>query len=172
MYYDFIAEFFANSNDAEPIYRTYVNGVQDTEGFIREKGFVKVADELEGDFVLETDMECLNGWVDANLNPELLTICLEGEVCDRVRIYAFEYHAGEGSFIGFCYGDDDEYRVVFEGNRPDDKVVIETCGGPITAPLHYLKERFNVLTLFEVVDHLEDRIKNVLKYGLDDCPKS
>ena len=105
MYYDFIAEFFANSNDAEPIYRTYVNGVQDTEGFIREKGFVKVADEREGDFVLETDMECLNGWVDANLNPELLTICLEGEVCDRVRIYAFEYHAGEGSFIGFCYGD-------------------------------------------------------------------
>ena len=172
MYYDFIAEFFANSNDAEPIYRTYVNGVQDTEGFIREKGFVKVADEWEGDFVLETDMECLNGWVDANLNPELLTICLEGEVCDRVRIYAFEYHAGEGSFIGFCYGDDDEYRVVFEGNRPDDKVVIETCGGPITAPLHYLKERFNVLTLFEVVDHLEDRIKNVLKYGLDNCPKS
>lgn len=172
MYYDFIAEFFANSNDAEPIYRTYVNGVQDTEGFIREKGFVKVADEWEGDFVLETDMECLNGWVDANLNPELLTICLEGEVCDRVRIYAFEYHAGEGSFIGFCYGDDDEYRVVFEGNRPDDKVVIETCGGPITAPLHYLKERFNVLTLFEVVDHMEDRIKNVLKYGLDDCPKS
>lgn len=172
MYYDFIAEFFANSNDAEPIYRTYVNGVQDTEGFIREKGFVKVADEWEGDFVLETDMECLNGWVDANLNPELLTICLEGEVCDRVRIYAFEYHAGEGSFIGFCYGDDDEYRVVFEGNRPDDKVVIETCGGPITAPLHYLKERFNVLTLFEVVDRLEDRIKNVLKYGLDDCPKS
>ena len=172
MYYDFIAEFFANSNDAEPIYRTYVNGVQDAEGFIREKGFVKVADEWEGDFVLETDMECLNGWVDANLNPELLTICLEGEVCDRVRIYAFEYHAGEGSFIGFCYGDDDEYRVVFEGNRPDDKVVIETCGGPITAPLHYLKERFNVLTLFEVVDHLEDRIKNVLKYGLDDCPKS
>lgn len=137
-----------------------------------KKGFVKVADEWEGDFVLETDMECLNGWVDANLNPELLTICLEGEVCDRVRIYAFEYHAGEGSFIGFCYGDDDEYRVVFEGNRPDDKVVIETCGGPITAPLHYLKERFNVLTLFEVVDHLEDRIKNVLKYGLDDCPKS
>lgn len=172
MYYDFIAEFFANSNDAEPIYRTYVNGVQDTEGFIREKGFVKVADEWEGDFVLETDMECLNGWVDANLNPELLTICLEGEVCDRVRIYAFEYHAGEGSFIGFCYGDDDEYRVVFEGNRPDDKVVIETCGGPITAPLHYLKERFNVLTLFEVVDRLEDRIKNVLKYGLNDCPKS
>ena len=172
MYYDFIAEFFANSNDAEPIYRTYVNGVQDTEGFIREKGFVKVADEWEGDFVLETDMECLNGWVDANLNPELLTICLEGEVCDRVRIYAYEYHAGEGSFIGFCYGDDDEYRVVFEGNRPDDKVVIETCGGPITAPLHYLKERFNVLTLFEVVDHLEDRIKNVLKYGLDECPKS
>lgn len=172
MYYDFIAEFFANSNDAEPIYRTYVNGVQDTEGFIREKGFVKVADEWEGDFVLETDMECLNGWVDANLNPELLTICFEGEVCDRVRIYAFEYHAGEGSFIGFCYGDDDEYKVVFEGNRPDDKVVIETCGGPITAPLHYLKERFNVLTLFEVVDHLEDRIKNVLKYGLDDCPKS
>ena len=172
MYYDFIAEFFANSNDAEPIYRTYVNGVQDTEGFIREKGFVEVADEWEGDFVLETDMECLNGWVDANLNPELLTICLEGEVCDRVRIYAFEYHAGEGSFIGFCYGDDDEYRVVFEGNRPDDKVVIETCGGPITAPLHYLKERFNVLTLFEVVDHLEDRIKNVLKYGLDDCPKN
>ena len=172
MYYDFIAEFFANSNDAEPIYRTYVNGVQDAEGFIREKGFVEVADEWEGDFVLETDMECLNGWVDANLNPELLTICLEGEVCDRVRIYAFEYHAGEGSFIGFCYGDDDEYRVVFEGNRPDDKVVIETCGGPITAPLHYLKERFNVLTLFEVVDHLEDRIKNVLKYGLDDCPKS
>ena len=172
MYYDFIAEFFANSNDAEPIYRTYVNGVQDTEGFIREKGFVKVADEWEGDFVLETDMECLNGWVDANLNPELLTICLEGEVCDRVRIYAFEYHAGEGSFIGFCYGDDDEYRVVFEGNRPDDKVVIETCGGPITAPLHYLKERFNVLTLFEVVDRLEDRIKNVLKYGLQDCPKS
>ena len=172
MYYDFIAEFFANSNDAEPIYRTYVNGVQDTEGFIREKGFVKVADEWEGDFVLETDIECLNGWVDANLNPELLTICLEGEVCDRVRIYAFEYHAGEGSFIGFCYGDDDEYRVVFEGNRPDDKVVIETCGGPITAPLHYLKERFNVLTLFEVVDRLEDRIKNVLKYGLDDCPKS
>ena len=172
MYYDFIAEFFANSNDVEPIYRTYVNGVQDTEGFIREKGFVKVADEWEGDFVLETDMECLNGWVDANLNPELLTICLEGEVCDRVRIYAFEYHAGEGSFIGFCYGDDDEYRVAFEGNRPDDKVVIETCGGPITAPLHYLKERFNVLTLFEVVNHLEDRIKNVLKYGLDDCPKS
>ena len=172
MYYDFIAEFFANSNDAEPIYRTYVNGVQDTEGFIREKGFVKVADEWEGDFVLETDMECLNGWVDANLNPELLTICLECEVCDRVRIYAFEYHAGEGSFIGFCYGDDDEYRVVFEGYRPDDKVVIETCGGPITAPLHYLKERFNVLTLFEVVDRLEDRIKNVLKYGLDDCPKS
>ena len=172
MYYDFIAEFFANSNDAEPIYRTYVNGVQDTEGFIREKGFVKVADEWEGDFVLETDMECLNGWVDANLNPELLTICLEGEVCDRVRIYAFEYHAGEGSFIGFCYGDDDEYRVVFEGNRPDDKITIETCGGTLTAPLHYLKERFNVLTLFEVVDHLEDRIKNVLKYGLDDCPKS
>lgn len=172
MYYDFIAEFFANSNDAEPIYRTYVNGVQDAEGFIREKGFVEVVDEWEGDFVLETDMECLNGWVDANLNPELLTICLEGEVCDRVRIYAFEYHAGEGSFIGFCYGDDDEYRVVFSGNRPDDKVVIETCGGPITAPLHYLKERFNVLTLFEVVDHLEDRIKNVLKYGLDDCPKS
>ena len=172
MYYDFIAEFFANSNDAEPIYRTYVNGVQDAEGFIREKGFVKVADEWEGDFVLETDMECLNGWVDANLNPELLTICLEGEVCDRVRIYAFEYHAGEGSFIGFCYGDDDEYRVVFEGNRPDDKVVIETCGGPITAPLHYLKERFNVLTLFEVMERLEDRIKNVLKYGLDDCPKS
>ena len=172
MYYDFIAEFFANSNDAEPIYRTYVNGVQDAEGFIREKGFVEVADEWEGDFVLETDMECLNGWVDENLNPELLTICLEGEVCDRVRIYAFEYHAGEGSFIGFCYGDDDEYRVVFEGNRPDDKVVIETCGGPITAPLHYLKERFNVLTLFEVMERLEKRIKNVLKYGLEDCPKS
>ena len=99
MYYDFIAEFFANSNDAEPIYRTYVNGVQDAEGFIREKGFVEVADEWEGDFVLETDMECLNGWVDANLNPELLTICLEGEVCDRVRIYAFEYHAGEGRLL-------------------------------------------------------------------------
>ena len=99
MYYDFIAEFFANSNDAEPIYRTYVNGVQDAEGFIREKGFVEVADKREGDFVLETDMECLNGWVDANLNPELLTICLEGEVCDRVRIYAFEYHAGEGRLL-------------------------------------------------------------------------
>ncbi len=166
MYYDFIAEFFANSNDAEPIYRTYVNGVQDAEGFIREKGFVEVADEWEGDFVLETDMECLNGWVDANLNPELLTICLEGEVCDRVRIYAFEYHAGEGSFIGFCYGDDDEYRVVFAGNRPDDKVVIETCGGPITAPLHYLKERFNVLTLFEVMERLEKRIDEAIKNGV------
>ena len=29
MYYDFIAEFFANYNDAEPIYRTYVNGIQE-----------------------------------------------------------------------------------------------------------------------------------------------
>ena len=140
MYYDFIAEFFANSNDAEPIYRTYVNGVQDAEGFIREKEFVEVADEWEGDFVLETDIDSLNGWVDANLNPELLTICLEGEVCDRVRIYAYEYHAGEGAFIGFCYGDDDEYRVVFEGNRPDDEVVIETCGGPIIIPLRILKD--------------------------------
>ena len=166
MYYDFIAEFFANSNDAEPIYRTYVNGVQDAEGFIREKGFVEVADEWEGDFVLETDMECLNGWVDANLNPELLTICLEGEVCDRVRIYAFEYHAGEGSFIGFCYGDDDEYRVVFAGNRPDDKITIETCGGPLTCPLKIMKEHFKVLTLFEVMERLEKRIDEAIKNGV------
>lgn len=166
MYYDFIAEFFANSNDAEPIYRTYVNGVQDTEGFIREKGFVKVADEWEGDFVLETDMECLNGWVDANLNPELLTICLEGEVCDRVRIYAFEYHAGEGSFIGFCYGDDDEYRVVFAGNRPDDKITIETCGGPLICQLKIMKEHFKVLTLFEVMERLEKRIDEAIKNGV------
>lgn len=166
MYYDFIAEFFANSNDAEPIYRTYVNGVQDTEGFIREKGFVKVADEWEGDFVLETDMECLNGWVDANLNPELLTICLEGEVCDRVRIYAFEYYAGEGSFIGFCYGDDDEYRVVFAGNRPDDKITIETCEGPLICPLKIMKEHFKVLTLFEVMERLEKRIDEAIKNGV------
>lgn len=166
MYYDFIAEFFANSNDAEPIYRTYVNGVQDAEGFIREKGFVEVADEWEGDFVLETDMECLNGWVDANLNPELLTICLEGEVCDRVRIYAFEYHAGEGSFIGFCYGDDDEYRVVFAGNRPDDKITIETCGGPLICPLKIMKEYFKVLTLFEVMERLEKRIDEAIKNGV------
>ena len=166
MYYDFIAEFFANSNDAEPIYRTYVNGVQDAEGFIREKGFVEVADKSEGDFVLETDMECLNGWVDANLNPELLTICLEGEVCDRVRIYAFEYHAGEGSFIGFCYGDDDEYRVVFSGNRPDDKITIETCGGPLICPLKIMKEHFKVLTLFEVMERLEKRIDEAIKNGV------
>ena len=166
MYYDFIAEFFANSNDAEPIYRTYVNGVQDAEGFIREKGFVEVADEWEGDFVLETDMECLNGWVDANLNPELLTICLEGEVCDRVRIYAFEYHAGEGSFIGFCYGDDDEYRVVFAGNRPDDKITIETCGGPLICSLKIMKEHFKVLTLFEVMERLEKRIDEAIKNGV------
>lgn len=166
MYYDFIAEFFANSNDAEPIYRTYVNGVQDAEDFIREKGFVEVADEWEGDFVLETDMECLNGWVDANLNPELLAICLEGEVCDRVRIYAFEYHAGEGSFIGFCYGDDDEYRVVFAGNRPDDKITIETCGGLLICPLKIMKEHFKVLTLFEVMERLEKRIDEAIKNGV------
>lgn len=166
MYYDFIAEFFANSNDAEPIYRTYVNGVQDAEGFIREKGFVEVADEWEGDFVLETDMECLNGWVDANLNPELLTICLEGEVCDRVRIYAFEYHADEGAFVGFCYGDNDEYRVVFAGNKPDDNITIETYGSPIICPLRIMKERFNVLTLFEVMECLQNRINEAIKNGV------
>lgn len=152
MYYDFIAEFFANSNDAEPIYRTYVNGVQDAEGIIRSKGFFEVADSWEADFVLETDAQSLSEWVDANQTPELLTICLEGNVCDRVRIYAYEYHAGEGSFIGFCYGDNAEYRVVFEGNKPDDNVTIETCGGPIICPLSIMREHFNVLTLFEVMN--------------------
>lgn len=166
MYYDFIAEFFANYNDAEPIYRTYVNGIQDAEGFIRSKGFVEVINNWEEDYILETNIDSLNSWVNIDLNPELLTICLEGELCDRVRICAYEYHAGEGSFVGFCYGDNDEYRVVFAGNKPDDNITIETCGGPIICPLRIMKERFNVLTLFEVMECLQNRINEAIKNGV------
>ena len=172
MRYDFIAEFFAKPTDKEPIYRTRLNEIQPECNFLKDNGFVYVSFNSDYDYILETNIEHLQKIVPGESNPELLTICFEGEVCERVRITAYEFCEGEAAFAGFCYGDDFEYEVVFEGNRPDDKVVIETCGGPITAPLHYLKERFNVLTLFEVVDRLEDRIKNVLKYGLNDCPKS
>ena len=171
MRYDFIAEFFAAATDLEPIYRTHLNDIQDEEGFIKENGFVGVTDTSDYDYLLETDVNHLNGIVSGESNPEMLAICFEGDICERVRITAYEFCEGEAAFVGFCYGDDFEYEVVFEGNRPDDKVVIETCGGPIIAPLSVLKERFNVLTLFEVADRLEDRIKNVLKYGIDNCPK-
>lgn len=166
MRYDFIAEFFAAATDLEPIYRTHLNDIQDEEGFIKENGFVGVTDTSDYDYLLETDVNHLNGIVSGESNPEMLAICFEGDICERVRITAYEFCAGEASFIGFCYGDDYEYCVVFSGNRPDDEVTIETHGGPITAPLRILKEIFNVSTLFEVVDRLETRIKGVLKSGL------
>ena len=68
--------------------------------------------------------------------------------------------------FGFCYGDDDEYRVVFAGNRPDDKITIETCGGPLICPLKIMKEHFKVLTLFEVMERLEKRIDEAIKNGV------
>ena len=172
MRYDFIAEFFAKASDKEPIYRTRLNEIQDEDGFLYENGFVKSVDNPYFDYVLETDIEHLQKIIHGESNPEMLTICFDGEVCERVRVVVYEFFAGEYGFVGFCYGENLEFSVVFNGNKPDDKVVIETCGGPITAPLHMFKERFNVLTQFEVAERLEKRINDVLRCGLDGCPKS
>ena len=172
MHYDFIAEFFAKPIDKEPIYRTRLNEIQSEENFLKDNGFTEVAFNPDYDYVLETDIEHLQRIVPAEPNPEMLTIYFDAEVCERVRITAYEFCCGEEAFVGFCYGKDFEYSVVFEGNRPDDKVIIETCGGPITAPLEMLKERFNVLTQFEVAERLEKRINDVLKNGLEDYPKN
>jgi hypothetical protein len=172
MYYDFIAEFFEKTTDCKPIYRTHLNLVQDGEGLIRENGFAKVEESEYDDYVLETDIHTLHKFIIGDANPEMLAICFEGNICERVRICAYEYHSGEGSFIGFCYGDNDEYRVVFEGNRPDDKVVIETCGGPIIIPLRILKDYYKLMTQFEVAERLEQRIKDVLKYRIKDNPNN
>lgn len=172
MRYDFIAEFFARATDKEPIYRTRLNDIQSECSFLEENGFKESVEDPCYDYILETDIEHLQRIVPGESNPEMLTICFEGEVCERIRITAYEFCVGEAVFVGFCYGDDFEYAVVFDGNRPDDKVVIETCGGPITAPLHIFKEQFNVLTQFEVAERLEKRINDVLKYGLESCPKS
>lgn len=166
MYYDFIAEFFEKPTDCKPIYRTHLNLVQDGEGLIRENGFAKVEESEYDDYVLETDIHTLQKFIIGDANPEMLTICFEGNICERVRVCAYEYHAGEGSFIGFCYGDNDEYRVVFAGNKPDDNITIETCGGPIICPLKIMKEHFNVLTLFEVMECLQKRIDEAIKNGV------
>ena len=60
----------------------------------------------------------------------------------------------------------DEYRVVFAGNKPDDNITIETCGGPLICPLKIMKERFNVLTLFEVMECLQRCIDEAVKNGV------
>lgn len=165
MRYDFIAEFFAKPNDENPIYRTHINGIEYADRFIQLNNFTKASNTQIEDYILETDMDTLVQIVSMNINQELLTIRFEGRVCNRVRINAYEYHAGEGSFIGFGYGENDKYRVVFEGNNPDDKVIVNTCGGPISIPLHYLKDHYKVLTLFEVIERLQKRINDVLENG-------
>lgn len=172
MRYDFIAEFFAKPTDKEPIYRTRLNEIQSECNFLKDNGFVYVPFNSDYDYILETNIEHLQKIVPGESNPELLTICFEGEVCERVRITAYEFCEGEAAFVGFCYGEDFEYSVVFNGNRPDDEVVIETCGGPIIIPLRILKDYYKLMTQFEVAERLEQRIKDVLKYGIEGNPNS
>ena len=77
MRYDFIAEFYKETADETPIYKTHLNGINDPESFIRENGFEEVLNGWYADQGLETDISGLQDLIGkiARARPSTAVVC-------------------------------------------------------------------------------------------------
>lgn len=169
MTFDFITEFYKEKDDETPLYRTHINGIRNEESFINDNGFKEVNDGWYTDWMLETDMEGLQNLVDPEYNPELLAICFEGEPCKRIVIMAYE--AEPGSFTGTYFGKDKSLSVSFQGNRNDDSVFIGGERKSFSLPLKRFKEKYDVLTMHEVLHRIVEDYNDMTEADLPDMKK-
>ena len=159
MMYDFIAEFYLDRRHEEPTYKTHLWGIShaDAMAFIESNGFIKDPDTTPGytDYILETNSIDLTGLFPLEENPELAEIFFEGKECKRVLLHAYEVEPG--SELGCSFGIEDTLWARFTGNKPDSRVTISHMYFPpvVDLPLRCFKEKFEVLTLFEVMDKLK-----------------
>lgn len=167
MRYDFIAEFYKETADETPIYKTHLNGINDPESFIRENGFEEVQNGWYADQGLETDISGLQDLIDGTRNPELLSICFEGEECKKIVIMAYEIESGCESFIGCNFGKENSLMARFGGNQFDSVVQIVGDKKSFTLPLKCFKNKYDVLTIFEAMDRIKKDYCDLVESDLD-----
>lgn len=161
MHYIFFAEFFENPTDATPKFSTQINGIEDAQMFISSNKFVPDTSSYEDDYILEVDRDELATLIDIDKNPEILSICFEGEVCDRIRIIAFSLNAGEGEFLGCSFGSNESIHIIFEGNTHNDKVLIWNKKHKITSSVTTIKSKLKALTVSEVCKNLQTEYNDI-----------
>ena len=161
MHYIFFAEFFENPTDATPKFSTQINGIEDAQTFISSNMFVPDNSSYEEDYILEVDSDMFDTIIDIDRNPEILSIYFEGEVCDRRRIVAHCLNAGEGEYLGCSFERNDSIHIIFEGNRPDDNVLIWDKENRITTSVTTIKSVLNVLTLCEACKILQTEYNDI-----------
>jgi hypothetical protein len=159
MMYDFIAEFYLDRRNEEPVYKTHLWGINplDAMAFIESNGFTVDPESTPGytDYILETNSIDLTGLFSLEDNPELAEIFFEGKECKRVVLHAYEVEPE--SELRCSFGVEEALWASFTGNKPDSRVTISHMYFPpvVDLPLRCLKEKMGVLTLFEVMDRLQ-----------------
>ena len=164
MRYDFIAELFVKKDDKEPRYKTHLWGIKDEKNFIKEIGMTSCCLMWSDgdDYMKEMDLWELTEYFSLKDNPELAALFFEGEKCSKVVLYAYEVESGFS--IGCNFGSDNCFFAYFSGNAPDSKVTIRlnrNSSKVIEQPLKRLKEKMDLLTLFEVMDRLKTNYADV-----------
>lgn len=96
--YEFIAEFYLDRRNEEPVYKTHLWGINplDAMAFIENNGFTLDPESTPGytDYLLETNSIDLIGLFSLEDNPELAEIFFEGKECKRVILHAYEVELG------------------------------------------------------------------------------
>ena len=169
MIYDFIAEFFRDTNDASATYRTHLRGIHDAESLIKRIGMVEDPESTSGliDYLKEMHQCELTELFTLKENPELADIIFEGDGCRRIVLHAYELEAEPE--IRCSFGVEDAIWATFSGNRADSRVRITSMYQKpvIDLPLRCFKEKMGVLTLFEVMQRLEKEYSHIVDEDLN-----
>ena len=158
MKYQFTAEFYQDKFCEKPIYKTLLWGVEDAEAFIQNQGFTKAPDFNPEYPVYTKEMRDIEV---ANLFPfdknfELEEIIVAGKPCKKAIVYATGID--QDSEITLAFGVEQAYLARFSGNGSDSRVMISDMYSNLVVdlPLRCFKDKMGVLTLFEVMEKLDN----------------
>jgi len=160
MVFELIAEFFENSNQDKPTYRVPINVITvNNPDEMLQRGFIEDENSTDGylDFLCETDEEDIHNWTDEKCVPELLDVIFSGIDYDRIIIRAFETEFFDGEMIPRAVTSENN-KVYFTGSSNEDSVIFCTGAKCFGRPITVLKKKFNVKTMFELMDIMRDYI--------------
>lgn len=156
MTYEFIADFYKGDNDETPIYKTHLTTNHDQDSLIMSLGMKEeIAPGWYVDYFKEVTLDELTENFPLNDNPELSLILFEGVKCTKIILRACEVECG--FVLGCNFGKSNSLFVRFAGNSHDSNVTItdEVSSKSVKLKLGNLKEKMEVITVFEVMEKLQ-----------------
>lgn len=191
MKHDMFAAFYEKANDKKPVYRCPL-GIfcAPTFNFFKDNGFIKDKNATQGylDYVKETDVQEIQKWVQADYVSEVMDVLYSGKDFEKIVLQAEELDIldDDGMVpvrgLPIC-----ESFVKFSGTEPMSPVTF-IDGDPysmtentrkFSIPLKKLKDYFDVLTMMEVMERMEEfkngnhwryeQLKEYFESGIDDA---